>query len=437
MQDEDNFPITSVASSAVLKQWAKRLGYGDLHYSEINQRMTEIYQQTVANITTLLSSRKKQDVICLSFDKWTAIDSTKFIGGYLYFKAKKLCLGLMNYTGPCPAERIIEQQDRRLSIFNLSLSDIGVFVTDMGSDVQKVARVANKFTFLCLCHVVNLIVKDFMLKTGAEIPDDDELEFEADGADPEEADFTDVVIRVKREVRRVRHSIDIETRLTKAQEVKNGKGSALKLIQDNATRWNSTLDMLERFLNLRDFIAIAVDGIDDFNWDALTELVDLLSTFREITNFLQQEKASAQEAMDAIIFIRQLARQGKRLSSSTDKVFSKWVDNNPVVCGIVNSRGSFYDYVRQKYDEIQPATSGDHQYVPKKMSYAAFKKASKSDNDFNLFVALENFVPAAVDSARLFSWGRFSKNYLRNRMSPENHSRNVFINKNKSFHWFV
>ena len=81
---EDNFPITSVASSAVLKQWAKRLGYGELHYSEINQRMTEIYQQIVANITTLLSSRKNQDVICLSFDKWKAIDSTKFIGGYLY-----------------------------------------------------------------------------------------------------------------------------------------------------------------------------------------------------------------------------------------------------------------------------------------------------------------------------------------------------------------
>ena len=195
--------------------------------------------------------------------------------------------------------------------------------------------------------------------------------------------------------------------------------------------------MLERFLNLRDFIAIAVDGIDHFNWDALTELVDLLSPFREITNFLQKEKASAQEAMDAIIFIRQLARQDKRLSSSIDKVFYKWVDNNPDVCGIVNSRGSFYDYVRQKYDESQPATSGDHQYVPKKMSYAAFKKASKSDNDFDLFVALENFVPAAVDSERLFSWGRISKNYLRNRMSPENLSRNVFINKNKSFHCFV
>ena len=194
----------------------------------------------------------------------------------------------MNCTGPCPAERIIEQLDRRLSIFNLSLSDIGVFVTDMGSDVQKVARVANKFTFPCLCHVVNLIVKDFMLKTGADIPDDDELEFEADGADPEEAEITDVVIRVKREVRRVRHRIDMETRLTKAQEVKNGKGFALKLIQDNATRWNSTLDMLERFLNLRDFIAIAVDGIDNFNWDALTELVDLLSPLVIISTCLRK-----------------------------------------------------------------------------------------------------------------------------------------------------
>ena len=71
----------------------------------------------------------------------------------------------MHYAGPCPAERIIEELETRLNVFKLSLSNIGLFVTDMGSDVQKVARLADKFTFPCLCHVINLIVKDFLLST--------------------------------------------------------------------------------------------------------------------------------------------------------------------------------------------------------------------------------------------------------------------------------
>ena len=45
---------------------------------------------------------------------------------------------------------------------------------------------------------------------------------------------------------------------------------------------------------------------------------------------------------------------------------------------------------------------------------------------------MKNFRPGSVDPERLVSLGRLSKNYLQNRLSAENHSRNVFLNKNKS-----
>ena len=51
----------------------------------------------------------------------------------------------------------------------------------------------------------------------------------------------------------------------------------------------------------------------------------------------------------------------------------------------------------------------------------------------DIFAFLENFRPSSVDPERLFSLCRLSRNYLQNRLSPENHSRNVFLNKNKRF----
>ena len=46
--------------------------------------------------------------------------------------------------------------------------DVDMFTNDCGSDACKVARLAQKFTFPCLCHVINLIVKNFVLNLNIE-----------------------------------------------------------------------------------------------------------------------------------------------------------------------------------------------------------------------------------------------------------------------------
>ena len=55
------------------------------------------------------------------------------------------------------------------------------------------------------------------------------------------------------------------------------------MIRDNATRWNSFLNMLERFLNLRTYLnVIDVDGnLNGFNWQALQKLVDVLKPLKD------------------------------------------------------------------------------------------------------------------------------------------------------------
>ena len=118
-------------------------------------------------------------------------------------------------------------------------------------------------------------------------------------------------------------------------------------------------------------------------------------------------------------------------------VLGKWIDNNPVITALINKSGSFFETIRKFAVEPESATqvaSNDHQYVAVEegLSFAEFNNNCQLD-EFDIFAFLENFRPSSVDPERLFSLCRLSRNYLQNRLSPENHSRNVFLNKNKRF----
>ena len=77
--------------------------------------------------------------------------------------------------------------------------------------------------------------------------------------------------------------------------------------------------------------------------------------------------------------------------------------------------------------------SEDHIYVGSEiLSFQDFNSLVEKDV-FDLMEFLEKVRPASVDPERLFSFCRLSEKFLQNRLSPENHSRNVFLNKNKHF----
>ena len=52
--------------------------------------------------------------------------------------------------------RYFHQSDKQRCNFSF-------FTTDCASDVCKVARLTQKFMFPCLCHIINLIVRRFVL----------------------------------------------------------------------------------------------------------------------------------------------------------------------------------------------------------------------------------------------------------------------------------
>ena len=117
-------------------------------------------------------------------------------------------------------------------------------------------------------------------------------------------------------------------------------------------------------------------------------------------------------------------------------VLSKWVDGNAIVNAIIDNNGGFFDKVRQialspTLNNQQP--SEDHVYVgSEKLSFQDFNSRVEKDV-IDIMEFLEIFRSASVDPERLFPFCRLSKTFLRNRLSPENHSLNVFLNKNKHF----
>ena len=76
------------------------------------------------------------------------------------------------------------------------------------------------------------------------------------------------------------------------------------------TRWNSTLDMLLRFKELKVFITVLFDEeISEINWSALDRIMALLTPLKEVTMELQKSTANSQTIIDVVLYISSIWQQ--------------------------------------------------------------------------------------------------------------------------------
>ena len=82
------------------------------------------------------------------------------------------------------------------------------------------------------------------------------------------------------------------------------------LIQDVVTRWNSTFDMAERFLELKPAIISSIANTENDlveltkeNWNYLQKATDVLQVFKEATELLSSSKASISQAIFIVTMI--------------------------------------------------------------------------------------------------------------------------------------
>ena len=326
---DDHILICKVIGPTTLQKLYRNLGFDKVTYDSVNGKLTESYNKIVEKIKRVLTKRTNSDVISLSFAKWTSTDKRKFFGLYCYFRKESFCLGLIHYEGSCCAAQMLEDINRQSQLFGISMNDVDVLTLDCGSDVCKVARLAQKFLFPCLCHMINLIVKRFVLNLDLQTLESDDVD------EYNDEQFDDVVQKTRRFVAKVKNSPLLEDRLGKIQIEMSG--SSLKLIRDNATRWNSFLDMLVRFLHLRTYLkVIDVEGdLEMCNWEALHKLINVLQPLKDITHELQKKSSNAKTAVDAINYLRMVASREATVQQPIKEVLSKRKDRNSLVEGLI------------------------------------------------------------------------------------------------------
>lgn len=168
-------------------------------------------------------------------------------------------------------EHCINIVEERLKSFNLDIKDdIIDITTDRASMVAKVGRLMPCYQQLCYAHGIQLLYKKIF---GARVirrntnticqfnmsdDEDDDVEDEESGLSVTSSlPSVEVVLNYRDLIAKVRKAVKIFKKSPTKNDiylqkyVQKEHGKRLELILDCKTRWNSLLNMLERFYNLR------------------------------------------------------------------------------------------------------------------------------------------------------------------------------------------
>ena len=112
----DNIPVYKVVNSAVLREMFKILYDITLSRLAIGKAIDNDHHLASQNVKSMKPNREKAQLLCISLDKWTSADWSKFIGVYLYC-GESLCLGMIPCKSVCGAEDICTSIKNHLKLF--------------------------------------------------------------------------------------------------------------------------------------------------------------------------------------------------------------------------------------------------------------------------------------------------------------------------------
>lgn len=264
-----------------------------------NSLLPQMYELEVQRVKAQLQN---VSAVCLTSDGWTSRNNQSFIAITAHFLDPKkeiqlssVLLGCTSFAQSHTADNLAAFMKDTIAEWGLS-DRVAAIVTDNAANMKLAAEKCNWRRLSCFAHTINLIVH-----SGLEV-------------------IQDIVLKVKDIVSYFKRSSHA---LAKLQDMQKQTGSLiLKLKQDCPTRWNSTYDMFDRLIQIKEPIiaTLAILNNNEINaltaedWDILEKSKDLLKIFYDITIEISAEKYVT--VSKEIIFVNALLKFTNRFTNN-------------------------------------------------------------------------------------------------------------------------
>ncbi|XP_013197374.2 E3 SUMO-protein ligase ZBED1-like [Amyelois transitella] len=141
--------------------------------------------------------------------------------------------------------------------------------------MKAAIRLTNYEHLPCIAHTLNLIVR----------------------AGLQESELEVLIKKIKAIVEYFHRSPIANNKLIAMQDQLRPGQKPLKLKMDVVTRWNSTLDMIERIYSLQETLEASlgilhnpVENLSEGEWQTLPEIIKILKPFKQLTEEMSSEK---------------------------------------------------------------------------------------------------------------------------------------------------
>ena len=355
MTARDGLPFRPFITSPDLRKCLMAMGFANLPKSAdtVKEMVMDQGRRVRSLVTGEIAKRRAQGQrFSLTFDEWTSGRNRRYIymninvhgeGGTFW------SLGLVRVNVSMPAEKCVELLESKLAQFGLTIQDdIVCICTDGASVMVKVGKIIEAEQQLCYAHGVQLAVLDVLYRrqarTTPQPSDHDEADdhSDADGEDDAQGDpgfqviqdyEYDILVEMSPEYHNVVNKVRKIVKLFKRSPTKNDDilqpyvkrelGREVSLTLDCRTRWNSMVDMLSRFLQLRGPVQKALidlgqqyeSVITDGEFNVIQEMVSCLEPVKLVVNALCRRDTNLVSAEAALKFcITQLQKQSSELA---------------------------------------------------------------------------------------------------------------------------
>lgn len=287
--------------------------------------LPQMYEMTIEKVKNQLIN---VSAVCMTTDGWTSLNNESFVAVTVHFidpsnetQLSSVLLGCTKFRERHTAENLAIFLINIVDEWNLNNKIAGV-LSDNASNIKSALQKCNWRYLSCFAHSINLVVQT-ILKS-----------------------IEQTILKVKTIVKFFKKSSHA---LGKLQDFQKQTGlPQLKLKLDCPTRWNSTYDMFDRILSIKESIiaTLAVLGNSELNclsseeWILLEHARDILKIFYDVTVEISADKYVT--LSKEIIFV-----------NSLNKYVSKFVNNNTLPTAIQHMAKTMSEELIKRFYDIE------------------------------------------------------------------------------------